>query len=229
MSVETPSGARSPWLTIWLHPRQTIRWIADTNPRQGVHLIACISGLSWALSVASAFHLGDVLSLPAIAGVAAIGGPLLGLAGLYAGGALYTVFGRVFGGKGVAVQLRAAFAWSSLPGVVGVLTWIPRMLLFGPSVFTSMAPAVPPGSPSIYVGLGMSVFNIALAVWSTAIWLISYSEVHAFSVLRGFASLLVGSLVIGVIAAVFAGVVLPCGLMVLALLAMVLTTVFRAG
>jgi Yip1-like protein len=54
--------------------------------------------------------------------IAAIAGPIAGIIALYIGSALIRWTGHWIGGKASARTIRAAMAWSTVPGDMGVVT-----------------------------------------------------------------------------------------------------------
>jgi hypothetical protein len=99
-----------------------------------------LGGVIQTLNNASQRNTGDQLPLAAILGVALIAGPIGGLIGLYIGGALMALAGRLIGGKGTSAELRPALAWSQVPVLATIPIWILQLALIGHQMFTSEAP-----------------------------------------------------------------------------------------
>jgi len=49
METEAQVKAINPWLSIWIKPRATIRWIVNTDPTQQVILLAALGGIAQTL------------------------------------------------------------------------------------------------------------------------------------------------------------------------------------
>src|SRR3954465_6527645 len=132
----------NPFITIWLHPRQTVRRIVTEDPELHVLLLASLAGISEALDRASMRNIGDRLSLPIILGLACVLGPLGGLVSLWLTSYLLRWSGRWIGGVGNAGHIRTAIAWASVPVVFSLPLWIPELLLVGSDLFTKETPHV---------------------------------------------------------------------------------------
>ena len=81
----------NPWISMWVHPRRTIRQIVETNPERKVLLLAAISGIPETLSNASTKSSGDHVSLGVLLALALLLGPVGGLLSLVIGGFLLRV------------------------------------------------------------------------------------------------------------------------------------------
>lgn len=94
----------NPWFQILIRPRQTIDLILATDPKRHVRLLSILGGGA-IMIVLQDGHFWPL-------------GPLGGLAGLLAVPVLAVFLqfaGRVLGGNGSRVAIRAAVAWSLLP------------------------------------------------------------------------------------------------------------------
>ncbi len=131
-------GANNPWWRIWVQPRQTIRWLADTNPKQSFWILTIFLGvvqvLDWALDVS----LGNYLAPGEVAGFIVIVGPLIGISAIYLAATVFEVAGRMFGGKATATEVRMVLAWAGLPMcVLMILGFLPLLFLFKADAFSS--------------------------------------------------------------------------------------------
>jgi len=228
VSDANQSPEHPPWLSIWVSPRSTVRQVVRSDPRYGYPVLASIWGASIALSLSSAFYLGEKLPLATILIGALIGGAL-GLPALYLLAVLYTKMGRVFGGRSSATDMRAALAWSAVPQIPILLVWILRIALFGQSTFTSMgysnsAQLVPPLIFSL-----VQLASLPFSIWGIAIWIGAYAEVHQVSTWRGIASLAAGGAFIGAALAAVGVVCLPVSFILYAILRMLILPMQSAG
>jgi hypothetical protein len=196
VTVETQTQPLSPWLTIWVRPRRTIRRIVDSDPQHQVILLAVLDGIILVLGQALSKHLGDTLSLPVIFLICAVAGPIVGIALLYVVGALMHWIGGRFGGRGSLAEIRAAFAWASVPSVWSQILWIPQFIIFGKDLFTSATPRI---ATNLFVTLGLIGLlgvQLAIAPWAFVMFLICLSEVHRFSIWKALATTVVCILVL---------------------------------
>ena len=185
-----------PWLTIWIRPRATIRKIVDSNPAQQVTLLAMLAGISESLGRASNNDLGNSLPLAAIILIALVGGSIGGLITVYISGSFLRWTGSWFGGRASTDEVKAAIAWSSVPTIWGLLTWIPWFAFFGDEIFRNITPRMD-NSPGLV--LFLSFLELVLFIWAFVIFLKCLAEVHQFSVWRAFAASIAPGLILLVV------------------------------
>jgi Yip1 domain len=183
-------SVENPFLTIWTRPRATIRAIVDTRPEHHVLLLAAIGGVYNALGQATLRGSGDVIPTAGVLGICLILGPISGLFSLYVGGYLLRWSGSKLGGRATDQQVRAAIAWSTVPAVVLVLLWIPKLVLFRSDLFTTEMPRIAANPGLGLLMLGFAALDLILAVWSFVLLLKCLGEVHGFSAWRAIASML---------------------------------------
>lgn len=192
----SPPQALSPWLTIWIRPRDTIRRIVDTDPTRHVLLLAALNGFAEALARGSARNAGDTIPLPVFFGIAVTVAPIFAIITLYISGALFRWTGSWLGGEATSEEVRAALAWSSIPNISALLLWVPTLALFGEQMFTSEMPRLYANRLLMAPLLGWGVGTFVVGMWSLVLWVMCFSEVHRFSVWRGLAAMVLGSLVV---------------------------------
>lgn len=187
-NLTPPAASQSfnPWRLILFKPRRAIRQILDEDYGYWVLRLAAFSGLGQAL-----------IQLPRLeaAGVSGrlfwgcVFGPLLGILGLYFYGWIYALVGRWLGGTAPAVYARTAIAWSQIP-------------FFIPSLLSGAIVLLFPKAQSVQIGLIFIVFmlTIAAGLWTFILSCLTLAEVHQFSGWRGFFTLFLGNLIVGVIA-----------------------------
>ena len=115
----------NPLQTMWFHPRETIRWIIDTNPNRNVFVLALASGIAAYLPQLTSIDKASSWNWLAVP----IAGSLYGLMGVFVMAPILYWVGGWVGGLSSPVELRAVLAWSALPTIA---TLIPKFLmLFG--------------------------------------------------------------------------------------------------
>ena len=195
------------WLTIWYRPRATISRIVDTDPTRFVLGIAWLVGalavLNNQVATATIDLPANVPHFPRLGPIGiAIAAFLFGVFSvvvLYGLAALYRWSGQILGGTATAVEVRAALAWSQVPGLYLVaVTIIATMLGF------YIPPAPHTESP-------LNLVETIVGFWVFVIFLKCLGEVHRFSAWRALGTILLGTLamfavVIGVVATIWLAV-----------------------
>jgi hypothetical protein len=189
-------AAENPFLTIWTRPRATIRGIVDTNPILHVVPLAMAGGVVQTIDRAVQRNAGDVLSLPAIIALAVFLGPIGGLIGLFVGGWFTRTAGRWLGGRATPEQVRAAIAWSFIPGLATIPILIVQIGFFGRELFTQSKLTVGSDGFLTLVLMATGVLEVVLGIWSFVILLKCVGEVQGFSAWKALGSLILIVLVI---------------------------------
>ncbi|MCH9633274.1 MAG: hypothetical protein S4CHLAM6_16270 [Chlamydiae bacterium] len=164
----------SPWSTIWLHPKLTMRHILDNFPTRYNHLLVIggafthviaysISWYSWWLTVV----VWVCLSI------------FSGLFTLYIGGGLLKWTGSWLKGQGSYQDVRSAIAWSQIPVLAFFIVEVIILLIVG--------------------GDGGNLFYTSvlflLSLWTAIVFLCCLAEAQKFSFLKA----LISSIITGVI------------------------------
>ncbi len=186
----------NPWVSMWTKPRATIQQIVDTNPQRLVLLLAAAAGFGQALDRASINSIGDRVDWPVIFIVAAVGGPIAGLIGLYIGGALIHWTGTWIGGKTSAENIRAAIAWSSVPMLWALVLWIPELTLFGQELFTAETPVIDADTTLNSAFLAFGVVEVTIGIWTLIVYLKCLGQVQGFSAWKALGNSILAGLVI---------------------------------
>ena len=211
MSAHGPIEAVSPWLSIWTRPRATLRLILDTNPRRGVFRLAALGGIVESLSLATGQGFGDTYSAPVLLALALAGGAVGGVLLIIVFTAVMSLTGRWLGGRGGSVEVRAALAWANVPGIWGLLLWLPRAALLGGEMFHPNPAGILGNPPALLLYGLLQTVQVAIALWAFAISLKCLDEAHAFSAWRALGALILGGFI----------VIVPIGLVVLAVQSLV--------
>ena len=201
----------NPWFSMWLHPRRTIRQIVETNPDRLVLLLAAVGGIVEALINASSDSKGENMSLQAILLTALIGGPLMGVIGLWLGGALLRWTGGWIGGQADSRRIRATLAWANVPLVWSLLLWIPALLLFGAELFATATPIL--DASTMLSGLYM-VFSFGIgivSIWAFVVFLHALGEVQGFSAWKALGNSILAGLVVLVPLLAIVGIAIALG------------------
>jgi signal peptidase I len=174
--TSAPGGALqpSPWLTVWLRPRDTIERIVASNPRHHVLLLAALGGVSTIVSWLIAVGLTNQLFDQRIA-IIALAGLVLGVVGLFVYGISFDWWGRILGGGASAVNLRAALAWGVTPSIMG-------LVICGVALIVLKRSGSPDLSPSALRTpiVALQVAAVALGLWSVIATMLMVGRLQQF-------------------------------------------------
>ncbi|MCA9938385.1 MAG: YIP1 family protein [Anaerolineales bacterium] len=203
MDMETAVKSLNPWVSIWTKPRETIRWIVDTDPTRHVILLAALTGIAQSLNRAANRNMGDSLTVLALLGIAVFIGPIGGVISIHIMGALLRWSGSLLGGQATSEEVRAAIAWSSVPIIWALLLWIPEYALFRKELFTSATPRIDANPLLALLLLGFALIETIIAIWALVVLMQCVGEVHGFSAWKASGATLILALLVG-------GVVFAC-------------------
>jgi hypothetical protein len=173
------------------HPRGAIRIVLQRASVRTTWVLAALAGVSQAIPRAmspgsAAGDLPMAVMVPVVVGGAA----LLGLGWLFLQGALLTWTGRWLGGRARSGAIRAAVAWAEVPGLLGMLLWVPRYLMLGPRLFARPDALAGQNLPLALAGAGFGVLQTALEVWALVLLVHALAEVQEFSAARALGNLI---------------------------------------
>lgn len=192
----TDNAELNPWFSIWMRPRETMRQILNTDPERQVLVLAAISGIGQTLNKASQRNLGDAIDVPVILFLALILGSIGGIIQLYISGALISWTGKWIEGQADSLQVRAALAWSSIPGIWLMLFWIPELALFGEEMFTEEMPVMESNSLLSNAFIALGLVSTIGAVWSIVVMLKCLAEAQGFNAWKALANIILAFCVV---------------------------------
>jgi hypothetical protein len=188
------------WTSIWIRPRETVRYAIDNKSMRFALILVLISGVFDVLNGASQNNTGDVIPVPVILILAVVLGPVLGWIGWWIGAGIATFVGKWFGGIGKFEELKMAFAISYIPFILGGILWIPDLLILGEAVFIEDVDI----SAGKWIWLIFSGFiGIVLGIWSFIITIKAIAEAHRFSAWRGLLTVIIPSVFIVIVLLLF--------------------------
>jgi len=179
---------RSPWLSIWFTPGDTIDRVMATKPKLSLWLLAA-GGVAYQI-VATLLGKGlttALLDWRFLAGVA-VTAAVLGIAGLYLSALFLSWSGRIFGGRASPAQLRAVLAWGMAPLCVGLLIYLVALMALRLSAGDGAG-----DSASTAVLIGLAVIAVVTAVWTIIAILAMLKRAQAFGWWRAIFNLATGS------------------------------------
>lgn len=114
---------KSPWLTIWLSPRETIREIANIPSKGKLFILAYLSALNSCFAANYALSAGGVFFSQHYLIAALILSPLIGYLVFLCNACLFYFSGRILKGNANFSQVFRSIAWASVPSVIGFVFW----------------------------------------------------------------------------------------------------------
>lgn len=196
----------SPTLSIWFHPRKTMRFLEDKNKVLLGFLIVLLVCFIKTVNLAVYFELGEKLSVLGIFEVCFI-------LSLLKAGFIYIVVAKVlfkscqgFQGEASLSSIKKVIEWSSIPLVFSVLLWVPEFMIVGGSFFKSNSSLIDANTLSNSVYISLSCIDTVLALWSLILFIICLAEVNRFSLKQAIFSSIIALIVFLIPGMFFSGV-----------------------
>jgi signal peptidase I len=185
----------SPWLSVWLSPRDTIERIVADSPKHHVLLLASLGTACNIMSFLISF--GGLSSLLdwRVGTASVTAAVVIGILALYIYGAFLAWAGWLFGGRATPVQLRAVLARGMAPAVPALLICLLSViaLKFIGGAFDASSSDVP--------RLALSTVMAITGLWSWIATLLMLARVQGFGFWRTIANYGVGALLIAALIA----------------------------
>jgi len=180
----------NPWFSMWLQPKQSIKNIIKTNPKQGFFFLASIWFLHFFFLYQSYYGIIFFSHWIFLTIFAVIISPFIGAAFFYIFSWLLYKTGKLLKAKGSLINVRCAFAWSRLPLILDLFMWSCFTLFLKEILFQPI--------------VGISFIFINLVAFSTLIWsfvllVLSLVEVQKFSCARAIINVILAYFVIIII------------------------------
>lgn len=170
---------KTPWASIWVRPRESMRKILATNPFKKIVALAITNGIvtaiSWIAFVNTRYPQQGEYKSTGFTLLLLVVGVVLGLINLYFGSWLLKVTGLWIKGKGSYIETKCAVGWSCYPFFIAGIFAILSYLLYQNSL----------------LALLFGIINIVLSVWATIIGIFLLAEAHQFSFWRALTAILI--------------------------------------
>ena len=177
-----------PWVSMWTHPRMTIRHINEYNVRYRFLVLSTLYGWPAALQIAQSFGFSQSMPLLGILLSTLVVAPFIGMFWFYAVSGLLFWIGKWFGGVASFLSVRSAVSWSNITSLVFLAIWAGLILTFRESLFLrDFAETIINRFQAVTL-LIMSSVQIVFFCWTVVLFLQSLAEVQGFSVWKAFLS-----------------------------------------
>jgi hypothetical protein len=183
-----------PWLSIWLNPRNTVQRIL--NSKKIPVLLIVLTGLSMNLDNSYFNSTGDTLSLSAILLIAIIFSPVTGYLFVWISSCLFSVTGHWLGGTGSTKEIKPVVAWSGIFYAASLILRLLEILILGNEFFQTVQPTVENSTFLSILFILLHLLDLAILIWWAVFMTVALGEIHSFSKLRGFFTMIVSLLLV---------------------------------
>jgi Yip1 domain len=173
----------NPLLSIWLHPRATVRDLKENGSSNDVLIFAALSGIASSLDNASNRNSCDSYPLGLMLILAATVGPIGGLITVWLGSMLISFTGDFLKGRARIHEIRLALAWGLFPKTVSLIPWAVVIATTGPMLFQSKEVDFE-GQP---LGVSIALLAALIVIFIFNLWAI-FTTCHALAEVQGFNS-----------------------------------------
>ncbi|WP_342504920.1 Yip1 family protein [Sporosarcina sp. FSL K6-2383] len=191
---------RNLWKSIWLEPRETVRYAIDHKTMKYALMLVLIASLFDVLNVMTQNNLDTTIPASGFIIWLIVLSPVLGLIGWWIGAGLATMVGTWFGGTGTFAELKMAYALSCIPVIIGGLIWIPDLLILGKSLFLE---DISVSGWRLIWQFFSGFIGIVIGIWSFIITVMIVAEAHRISGWRGFWTVVIPSALIVIVVLIF--------------------------
>ncbi|MCB1117130.1 MAG: YIP1 family protein [Chlamydiia bacterium] len=185
----------NPWWKMWIRPRETIRQIVKTNPNYRLVWLSLVYALPSLFYLAQKLSWGVNLNFWLILLICVALAIPVGFIGFCINSFLIMLTGKLVKGKGTFKEIRAAFAWSSVPNTVNIALWLILIITFGSHVFLANFPTMLYSSVHGAILQLALILQLAVAIWMFVIFLHALGEVQGFSAWMAFLNVILGIIV----------------------------------
>ncbi|GLC86936.1 Yip1 family protein [Lysinibacillus piscis] len=186
--------ALNPFLSVWLHPKQTARYIIDEKSMGYAIFILSIGFIGSSLSGLIDSDILMDMPLWLLIVLLLVLGPIIGLISISISALAIWLFGKLLKGTATYTQLFKALSLTAIPFIL-LIPFYGLWLVTAPDSlmnisFTGEIPWI--FWPTILVTVVSSIWSFVISVGIVA-------EAHQFSNWKGFFTLLIPSIVLGIL------------------------------
>lgn len=198
--METPENqfkrALNPWFSIWTKPRDTMKEIFISKPKN-VFLLILLGSFVQTLDRASSKNMADSISSPVSLISMVIFGTFVAFLIYYFCYQRYLIGWQKLGGQGTFEKTRYSVAYSYIPYVYSlILVWVPSFFLFGIENFTSETPKMESSITLTILFLIFAIIDIVIGIWTIIISLKCLGEAHQFSAWKALLTIIISFMII---------------------------------
>ena len=178
----------NPFLSIWLHPKQTARYVIEHKTMVYVLVILVLGYIGSGFSAFMDTKLYPELSYIWILLIVIIFAPIFGTIIMFIMSGIVFLVGKLLKGTGSFWDVFKAASLSCIPTIfLG-----PLYLLW---MFASPESFFYPDESST-VALILSIFIVIIGIWSSVILIAAVAEAHQFSIIRSITTLIIPAILL---------------------------------
>ncbi len=188
----------NPFTAVWLKTRKAVRYTIEEKTTAFAIMLILLSGIGSGLIGVQSSGFGLDMAGWLVLLLALTIAPLAGLASTAFLSAMYLLVGKLFKGRATYGEMFKAIAVAMIPYI-----WVAPIVLVWAVVSPNSYFADPMAEN--YAGQGFTAFviitalSVILSIWGTVIQSKAIGEAHHFSGWKGFATLLIPGVIIGLI------------------------------
>ena len=180
--------------SIWLKPKQTLKFILDRCPDKYVTGLLFLGGISRAIDRASNNGSGDNMETWLVLTIAITIGGFFGWISFYIYAWAMSATGKWLDGKADSERFRTILAWSLVPTIASLVLLLPELVIFGDDLFKS---TISNNSDAVtYSYLIFGLLEISLAIWSLIILVKGITIIQNFSIGKSVLNMILLGLVL---------------------------------
>ena len=178
----------NPFLSVWLHPKQTARYVIEHKTMVYVLVILVLGYIGSGFSAFMDTELYPELSYIWIFLIVTILAPIFGIIIMFITSGIVFLVGKLLKGTGSFSDVFKASSLSCIPAIfLG-----PLYLLW---MFVSPESFFYPDESST-VALILSIFIVIIGIWSGVILIAAVAEAHQFSIIRSIITLIIPAILL---------------------------------
>lgn len=172
----------SPYVTMWIHPRQTLKKILQSGAKEGFFILAFFYGLVQALNLLQILSTGQDLSLWMNLILSSILALPIGVLYFYISSFFFYYVGKLIKAGGSFLDVRAAMSWANVTQIISGFITFAMALYFQNGFFMKDFLMQPfENTPLILVTLFL-LTQIVLSVWTFVIFVGALAEAQRLSI-----------------------------------------------
>lgn len=183
----------NPFLSIWLHPKKTARYVLNNKGIGYAIFIICLGYIGSMCSGLIDSQLYPMIPMWGIILLLLILSPILGIISNAFNALLIWLFGKIFKGTGTYKEIFQSTALVSIPFVVLIPFYFIWLFINPNSLFYADFEG------NIIFPIFVIILTIAVVIWCFVITVATIAEAHQFSNWKAFFTILIPSIIVFII------------------------------